>query len=173
MKKYLSKWRFEQGLSFFFLERFKSFRPPPRKLRWTNAGCSGRSGVMEISIGALDAGAQDHRSGGAARGAGARYRVSRRAICPVKRVIWAKFGLLVAMATAEPFGVPRLAASDQATAEAGVSGSWSHGLRSGESRMKISRPGDSANRSSAQSMTPVLRQPVQVARRRGPVPAQA
>ena len=45
---------------------------------------------MEISIGALDAGAEDHRSGGAARGAGAGYRGSRRGICPVERVTWGK-----------------------------------------------------------------------------------
>ena len=53
-------------------------------------GVERRSSAMEISTGALDAGAQDHRSGGGARGAGAGYRVSRRAICPVDGIIWGK-----------------------------------------------------------------------------------
>ena len=45
---------------------------------------------MEISTGALDAGAQDHRSGGTARGAGSGYRSPRRAVCPVDGIIWGK-----------------------------------------------------------------------------------
>jgi hypothetical protein len=44
-------------------------------------GVEWRSSTMEISTGALDAGAQDHRSGDAARGAGSGYRSPGRAIC--------------------------------------------------------------------------------------------
>src|SRR5215210_4015734 len=44
----------------------------------------------------------------------------------------AKFGVLVAMATAEPFGVPRRAATRPGSGRGGRSGSWPHGLRSGE-----------------------------------------
>src|SRR5277367_2129748 len=74
---------------------------------------------MEISIRALGAGAQDQRSGGAARGAGAGYRCSRRAICPLDGITWGKVRVLVAMATAEPFGVPRRAATRPGSGRAG------------------------------------------------------
>src|ERR1700693_872953 len=88
---------------------------------------------MEISIGALGAGAEDRRSGGAARGAGAGYRGSRRGICPVERVTWGKVrGVGCDGEQRSPLAFRGAQRQDQAVAEAGGSGSWSHGLRSGE-----------------------------------------
>jgi hypothetical protein len=56
-------------------------RSPVGRMR----GVERRSSAMEISTGALDAGAQDHRSGGAARGGGPGYREPKRCYLPGRR----------------------------------------------------------------------------------------
>ena len=54
-----------------------------------------------MPIGALDAGAQDHRSGGATEEP-EQDIASQGEICQVEGIIWARLGVLVAMATANP-----------------------------------------------------------------------
>jgi hypothetical protein len=81
--------------------------------------------------GTLDAGAQDHWSGGAARGAGSGYRRPRRATCPVDGIIWGKVRDIGCDGDS---GIARRAEarSDQTEQRQRRVGSWPHGLRSGE-----------------------------------------
>ena len=95
-------------------ERFKSFRgaQPPRKLRWTNAGVFGvDEALWRFQSGRLMPGPRITVQGVPPEEPEQDIAAQGEVFVRSSASPGAKFGVLVAMATAEPFGVPRRAAT--------------------------------------------------------------
>ena len=106
---------------------------PPRKLRWTNAGVFGvDEAVWRFQSGRLVPGPRITVQGVPPEEPEQDIAAQGEVFVRSSASPGAKFGVLVAMATAEPLAFRGAQRQDQASAEAGGSGSWSHGLRSGE-----------------------------------------
>lgn len=96
------------------VKRFKSFRgaQPPRKLRWTNAGVFGvDEAVWRFQSGRLVPGPRITVQGVPPEEPEQDIAAQGEVFVRSSASPGAKFGVLVAMATAEPFGVPRRAAT--------------------------------------------------------------
>ena len=95
-------------------KRFKSFRgaQPPRKLRWTNAGVFGvDEALWRFQSGRLMPGPRITVQGVPPEEPEQDIAAQGEVFVRSSASPGAKFGVLVAMATAEPFGVPRRAAT--------------------------------------------------------------
>ena len=104
-------------------------------------GCSGSMSVMEISIGALDAGAEDHRSGGCRPRSRSRIsRLKARYLSGRARHLGQSSGCWLRWRQRNPLAFRGAQRQDQAAAEAGGSGSGPMACGRVSLRMKMSRP---------------------------------
>ena len=87
---------------------------------------------MEISIAALGAGAQDHRSGGATRGPEQDIAAQGELFCPVERIAWSKVWGVGCDRDSGIHWRSEGRSDKTRQRQRWRSGSWSHGLRSGE-----------------------------------------